>query len=154
MAAPASLPAFWIFMYRVSPLTYLISGMLSTGLGNVKVHCSELEVTVIQPPTGTTCGEYLAAYLQLAGGEVYNPSASASCEYCQIADSNVYLGSVAAYCDDRWRNFGLIWAYVAFNIFGALFFYWYVRVHGGPSLPKMPNWVSRRWTALLGRGKG
>lgn len=35
----------------------------------------------------------------------------------------MYLAAVSVYYDERWRNFGLVWAYVAFNIFGALFFY-------------------------------
>merc|ERR1711939_607589 len=29
---PFALPGFWIFMYRVSPLTYLVSAVASTGL--------------------------------------------------------------------------------------------------------------------------
>jgi ABC-type multidrug transport system permease subunit len=29
---------------------------------------------------------------------------------------------------DRWRNFGLLFVYVAFNVFGALFLYWLTRV--------------------------
>jgi flagellar biosynthesis/type III secretory pathway M-ring protein FliF/YscJ len=28
----------------------------------------------------------------------------------------------------RWRNFGLLWVYVVFNIFAAVFFYWLARV--------------------------
>ncbi|KAK5807241.1 hypothetical protein VI817_001499 [Penicillium citrinum] len=87
------------------------------------VHCSELEVTLIQPPDGTSCGEYMAPYLQLAGGEVYNPTDMAGCQYCQFSNSDMYLAAVSVYYDERWRNFGLVWAYVAFNIFGALFFY-------------------------------
>lgn len=29
---------------------------------------------------------------------------------------------------DRWRNFGIMWAFIIFNIFGALFLYWLTRV--------------------------
>ena len=32
LAGPSVLPGFWIFMYRVSPFTYLVDGMLSTGM--------------------------------------------------------------------------------------------------------------------------
>jgi ABC-type multidrug transport system permease subunit len=34
-------------MYRISPFTYLISGMLSVGLANQSVHCSPIEVLTI-----------------------------------------------------------------------------------------------------------
>ncbi|OOF91791.1 hypothetical protein ASPCADRAFT_518204 [Aspergillus carbonarius ITEM 5010] len=131
MATPASLPGFWIFMYRVSPMTYLVSGMLSTGLANTRVQCSKLELIVIQPPSNETCASYLASYMQIAGGAVYNPQATANCEYCEMTDSNVYLEELSASYSDRWRNFGLMWAYVAFNVFAALFLYWFVRVRSG-----------------------
>ena len=29
---------------------------------------------------------------------------------------------------DRWRNFGIMFAYIIFNVFGALFLYWLTRV--------------------------
>ncbi|KAL4812200.1 ABC-2 type transporter-domain-containing protein [Aspergillus spinulosporus] len=108
MATPASLPGFWIFMYRVSPLTYLIGGMLSTGFARMPVTCNEVEITLIQPPSNTTCGEYLATYMATAGGAVYNPNATENCQFCSIASSDVFLASVSSEYADRWRNFGLI----------------------------------------------
>lgn len=39
LATPDQLPRFWIFMYRVSPFTYLVSGMLSVGISNTNVTC-------------------------------------------------------------------------------------------------------------------
>ncbi|GKZ66701.1 hypothetical protein AnigIFM50267_000569 [Aspergillus niger] len=131
MASPASLPGFWIFMYRVSPMTYLVSGMLSAGLANTAVHCSDLELVVVQPPANETCASYLADYMKIAGGAVYNPQATADCEYCQMTNSNVYLASLSTSYAERWRNFGLMWAYIAFNVFAALFLYWFVRVRSG-----------------------
>ncbi|KGO65937.1 CDR ABC transporter [Penicillium italicum] len=143
MATPASLPGFWIFMYRVSPLTYIISGMMSSGLANIDVHCSDIETTLVQPPSGQTCGSYLGAYLKIAGGAVYNPDATSDCQFCTIADSNVFLESISSSYTDRWRNFGLIWAYVAFNIAGTLVLYWYVRVRGSPGLSHVAVWAQK-----------
>ncbi|KAJ6008160.1 hypothetical protein N7540_012136 [Penicillium herquei] len=143
MASPSALPGFWIFMYRVSPLTYIVSGMLSTGLANTPVTCADIEVIPVQPPSGVTCGDYLAAYIQTAGGKVYNSNATSDCEYCSMTQSNLYLESLSAYYDDRWRNFGLIWVYVAFNVFATLFLYWYVRVRGSPGFSHMSIWFSR-----------
>lgn len=128
MATPAALPGFWIFMYRVSPLTYLISGMLSAGLARTPVRCSDVEITLIQPPGGKACGEYLAAFMQLAGGEVYNPNATANCQFCSMSSSDVFLTSVSSNYSDRWRNFGLMWVYICFNVVAALALYWLVRV--------------------------
>ncbi|PWY81575.1 ATP-binding cassette transporter [Aspergillus sclerotioniger CBS 115572] len=147
MASPASLPGFWIFMYRVSPMTYLVSGMLSTGLGNAEVECSDLELIVIQPPSNETCASYLASYMQIAGGAVYNPQATANCEYCEMTNSNVYLEELSASYSERWRNFGLMWAYIAFNVFAALFLYWFVRVRSGSTAS-----VFRRLSKLTSRG--
>jgi ATP-binding cassette subfamily G (WHITE) protein 2 (PDR) len=130
-------------MYRVSPLTYLISGMLSAGLANVDVQCSDLELVVVQPPSGVTCGNYLADYIAMAGGAVYNPNATSSCEFCSMVDSNVFLESVSSYYSDRWRNFGLMWVYIAFNVFATLVLYGYVRVYGCPGLSHLGAWFNR-----------
>jgi hypothetical protein len=35
---------------------------------------------------------------------------------------------VSSNYSDAWRNFGILWVYVIFNIFGALFLYWLIRV--------------------------
>lgn len=146
MASPASLPGFWIFMYRVSPMTYLVGGMLSAGLANTAVHCSDLELVVVQPPANETCASYLADYMKIAGGSVYNPQATANCEYCEMTDSNVYLTLLSTSYADRWRNFGLMWAYIAFNVFAALFLYWFVRVRGGST-----SSIFRRFAKIFSR---
>ncbi|GME61260.1 abc transporter cdr4 [Neofusicoccum parvum] len=39
----AVFPGFWVFMYRVSPLTYLVSGMIAAGVANAEVKCSNVE---------------------------------------------------------------------------------------------------------------
>ncbi|RAH80019.1 hypothetical protein BO86DRAFT_420396 [Aspergillus japonicus CBS 114.51] len=143
LASPAALPGFWIFMYRVSPLTYLVSGMLSTGLANTEVHCSTLEQITIQPPANQTCGSYLAAYMQRAGGALANPQATRDCAYCQMTDSNVYLTELSAEYVDRWRNLGLMWVYIGFNVAAALGLYWGVRVRGGVDVSRLWRWVKR-----------
>ncbi|KAI5970643.1 hypothetical protein CANMA_000310, partial [Candida margitis] len=51
------LPRFWIFMYRANPITYLVQGMLATGLANTSVHCSNTELLMIIPPDGKSCSE-------------------------------------------------------------------------------------------------
>ncbi|KIN00043.1 hypothetical protein OIDMADRAFT_126522 [Oidiodendron maius Zn] len=128
LATPAALPGFWIFMYRVSPFTYLVSALLSTGVANNEVQCAPLEVLKLNPPIGQTCGEYLADFAQMAGGAIYNPAATTSCEYCSMASTNTFLASVFSFYDQRWRNFGLMLVYIVFNAFAALGIYWLARV--------------------------
>lgn len=134
LAGPASLPGFWIFMYRVSPFTYLISAFLSTGLANSSVSCSPLEILTVDPSPGNTCSQYLAAFMQAAGGTLSNPTASQRCQYCPVADTNTFLASVNSFYDERWRNLGLMWVYVVFNAGAAVLLYWLVRV------PKSWGW--------------
>ncbi|KAI9151516.1 ABC multidrug transporter atrG [Paramyrothecium foliicola] len=38
---PKALPGFWIFMYRISPLTYFLEGLAIAGLSGVAVACSD-----------------------------------------------------------------------------------------------------------------
>ncbi|TGO54860.1 hypothetical protein BCON_0101g00320 [Botryotinia convoluta] len=133
LATPTALPKFWIFMYRVSPFTYLVSGMMSTGLANTEVVCDAIEYLHFNPPSSQTCGEYLNPYISVAGGYLNNPEAMTNCEFCSIKDTNVFLAAVNSHYSDVWRNWGLLWVYIAFNIAGAIGMYWLVRVPKGAS---------------------
>lgn len=115
-------------MYRVSPFTYLVDAMLSVSLANAPAHCSSIEVSVFNPPSGQTCGQYLTPFMEFAGGSLSNPNATSGCEFCVITNTNTFLAQVNSFFDHRWRNFGLMWVFVVFNICAALFFYWLGRV--------------------------
>ncbi|RDA82442.1 hypothetical protein CP532_4514 [Ophiocordyceps camponoti-leonardi (nom. inval.)] len=128
LATPETLPRFWIFMYRVSPFTYLVSGMLSAGVANVDVVCADNEVLHMTAPANQTCGDFLGTFAQASGGRVLNPDESGGCSYCPLASTNSFLASVSSNYDDRWRNFGLLWVYIGFNIVAALGVYWLARV--------------------------
>ena len=122
------LPGFWKFMYRVSPFTYLISTLVSTGLGNTAVTCSPLEIITLDTPSGETCRQYLVAFMEIAGGNLLNPDATQQCQYCSIATTTPLLASLGSLYSDRWRDLGYLWVYVCFNAGAALFFYWLARV--------------------------
>lgn len=154
MVTPVDLPGFWMFMYRASPLTYLIGGMLSAGLAKTPVTCSELEIILVQPPSGKTCVDYLSTYMETAGGTVYNPDATADCQFCSMTTSDVFLTSVSSVYGDRWRNFGLMWVYIIFNVAAALALYWLVRVPkkgwGLDILFKNPvPYLTAKWRAMV-----
>ncbi|KAH8812853.1 ATP-binding cassette transporter [Xylogone sp. PMI_703] len=131
LASPAQMPGFWIFLYRVSPLSYFVSAILSTGLANVEVTCASNEFTSFSPPDGQTCGEYMANYISRAGGYLLEPNATTECNFCKIKETNVYLATINSEYSTRWRNFGIMWGYIAFNILAALFLYWIVRMPKG-----------------------
>ncbi|KAK0642622.1 ZEB2-regulated ABC transporter 1 [Lasiodiplodia hormozganensis] len=120
-----ALPGFWIFMYRVSPLTYWISGILTSGLHGRTMECSDSEVYRLNPPLNSnmTCGTYLSQYLAVAPGYLRNPDATEDCQYCPVTTSDQYLGASDMFWTDRWRNFGLGWSYIAFNICVAVLFF-------------------------------
>lgn len=125
---PNALPGFWIFMYRVSPLTYLISGIVSTGLGGTRVQCGASEYSVFPPPTGQTCGTYLATFLRTAPGYLEDPNSTTMCQYCPVSSADQFLAGDSIYYGQRWRNFGIVWAYIIFNIFAAVLLYYIFRV--------------------------
>ncbi|KAM0525530.1 hypothetical protein ACHAPE_000237 [Trichoderma viride] len=128
LATSSSLPRFWIFMYRVSPFSYLVNGMLSVGVANTVVNCADNEFVRMQPPSGETCGKYLATFVNATGGNLLNPDSTTECVYCSISETNTYLASIGSHYSERWRNFGLIWVYIVFNIFAALGVYWLARM--------------------------
>lgn len=128
MQTPEALPGFWIFMYRVSPFTYWVGGMAATQLHGRAVKCSAAETAIFNPPSGLTCQEYMADYMAVAPGHLSNPNATSSCEFCSLSVADQYLASVNIYWSERWRNFGIFWAYVVFDIAVAVMLYYCFRV--------------------------
>ncbi|KAF2430765.1 pleiotropic drug resistance protein, ABC superfamily [Tothia fuscella] len=128
MQYPNALPGFWIFMYRVSPFTYWVAGMVSTQLHDRKVICSSTETSVFSPPSGQTCGEYLAPYIAAAEGSLSNPNATTDCQYCAVNTADQVLLRSNIFYAERWQNWGIVWAYVLFNIAGATLLYYVFRV--------------------------
>lgn len=126
---PNALPGFWIFMYRLSPFTYLIGGFAGIGLGDRQIQCAENELGIFDPPSGQTCGQYLSAYLENgAPGVLLNPTAVESCEYCPLRNADQFLASSWIYPSDAYRNLGIIFAYIGFNIVATVGLYYAFRV--------------------------
>ena len=115
-------------MYRVSPLTYLVDAIAAAGISGRAISCASNELAKFAPPSGATCGEYLARYAEAAGGVILNPDNRDLCEYCPLQSSDQFLANVGITWTHRWRDYGIGWAYIAFNIFGAIFLYWAFRV--------------------------
>jgi len=82
----------------------------------------------MQPPPNQTCGQYLQPYADAAFGSVYNPSATSNCEFCAIRNADQFLASVSISYSTLWRNYGIGFVYIVFNIFMAVVFYYVFRV--------------------------
>jgi ABC-type multidrug transport system permease subunit len=65
LATKDALPGFWVFMYRVSLFTYLVSAILSKGLLGADAICEKVEYLTFNPPFNQTCGEYLTPYIDI-----------------------------------------------------------------------------------------
>ncbi|OAA51503.1 ATP-binding cassette transporter ABC1 [Metarhizium rileyi] len=123
-----ALPGFWIFMYRVSPFTYWIGGIVGTELHGRQITCSSTETNVFNPPQGMTCGQYLQPLLEQAPGTLQNPEATSQCRYCGVTNADQLLAGSGIFWSQRFRNFGIMWGYIAFNIFMAVLLYYLFRV--------------------------
>lgn len=123
-----ALPGFWIFMYRLSPFTYWIGGMVATQLHAREVICSETETSIFDPPSGYNCGEYMEVFLEVAPGRLQNYNDTSACRYCPIRVADQYMATVDIYYEDRWQNFAIMWAFILFNFSMAVFAYWFFRV--------------------------
>ncbi|AGO10579.1 AaceriABR126Wp [[Ashbya] aceris (nom. inval.)] len=122
------LPGFWIWMYRLSPLTYLVSSFLSTGAGKTPIECAPEELVRFVPPSGQSCAQYLQPFAQYGQATLLTPRATDFCSVCPMQNSDSYLASVNIYYKNRWRDWGIFMVYVVTNIIGFIAIYWYVRV--------------------------
>ncbi|KAI0380573.1 P-loop containing nucleoside triphosphate hydrolase protein [Hypomontagnella monticulosa] len=130
---PAYLTKFWIFMYRVSPLTFIMEGLAVGGLSYAPLKCSDIELLHMPLPqssngTATTCGDHLQYLLKTVGGYVVDSSSTTDCQYCVVGSVNVLLAGVGMNPHHTWRNFGLLWCYVFFNIAVMFGLFWVTKV--------------------------
>lgn len=126
---PSALPGLWIFMYRVSPFTYLVGGLAAVGLMDRPITCAQNELAVFDAPTGQTCGEYLQRYMEAgAPGQLLNPDATTGCEYCPLRNADQFLQRSWISTSDGGRNLGILWVYIVFNAAAAVGLYWAFRV--------------------------
>ncbi|KAL5487493.1 SNQ2_3 [Sanghuangporus weigelae] len=123
---PYSQLGWWKWMYRVSPFTYFVEGVVGQALGGFEIRCSPSELAIIEPPNGQTCGQYLRNFISFAGGYLQNADATSGCEFCPYGFTDQFLGMLFGIFDKhRWRDFGLLMVYVGFNI-AAIFVLAYI----------------------------
>ncbi|KAF9449781.1 pleiotropic drug resistance ABC transporter [Macrolepiota fuliginosa MF-IS2] len=128
---------WWKWMYRLSPYTYLIEGLLGQALGRQSIECSAIEFVQLNPPSGMTCAQYLNPFISAAGGYLTNPDATTTCNFCSMSTADQFLASgFNIFYDHAWRNFGFMIVYIVFNIVVFFGFTYIFRIHTGSFLPK------------------
>ncbi|KNB18128.1 hypothetical protein FOXG_15761 [Fusarium oxysporum f. sp. lycopersici 4287] len=130
------IPKFWTFMYRVSPATYIVGGIMSTCVWGSNVKCADNEVLQMAVPGNMTCGDYMGPFIKAAGGYLLDRSSTDVCKYCSLATTEEFLHRFNINYDDRWWHFGLLWVYIFVNCAGALGFYWLFRVPRGSGVKR------------------
>ncbi|KAJ5563775.1 hypothetical protein N7513_000017 [Penicillium frequentans] len=126
LVQPDALPDFWIFMYRVSPVTYLMGGMVKAGVANARINCAPIDLLNIPSPSAngsaSSCANYLADHIRTAGSRVLNPNtniAGEDCVFCAVTDTNITLQALGMDVSTRWRDLGIFTVYVVMNIAGG-----------------------------------
>lgn len=84
-----------VVVLKSRQIRYVVEGLLTTALGGgVRIFCEGNEFSIIQPPNGRTCANYLDAYINARGGYLDNGSATSDCRFCQYSSGDQYLNTV------------------------------------------------------------
>ncbi|KAG5727434.1 Brefeldin A resistance protein [Termitomyces sp. T112] len=127
---------WWKWMYHLSPYTYLIEGLFGQAIGHQELQCSAVEYVQLNPPSGMTCAQYMNNFIALAGGYLTNPDATSDCNFCSVRSSDQFLASnFNIFYSHRWRNIGIMFAFIAFNIFCTYILTYLFRIRTGSILP-------------------
>ena len=134
---PPQLPYFWRkWMFRLSPFTWIIEGMMGNVIHDQPVQCEPKEFNVLYPPSGMSCDDYLGDFswtFDKAPPEsrtgYYEQGPNGTCHYCVMRHGEDYLQSILLDSSHRYRDIGFIIAYIAFNYGLYIFLYYIFRVH-------------------------
>lgn len=86
-------------------------------VGHMDINCSSKELSKFSPPSGLTCGEYMQNYIAASGGYLTNPNDTSDCMFCSSRTTDQFLSSsFNIFYSHHWRNFGLLLAYICFNV--------------------------------------
>jgi len=89
----------------------------ATALGHQTIRCSDVELVQLNPPDGMSCAQYMNPFISSAGGYLTNPDATTACNFCSMSTADQFLASgFNIFYGHAWRNFGLMFAYIVFNV--------------------------------------
>ncbi|CAD6900018.1 unnamed protein product [Tilletia controversa] len=138
---PPQLPYFWrVWMFPLSPFTYLVETLVGNAVTGIPVRCTQSELNILQPPQGQSCDQYLGGFSTSldtlnSGGAVtaidsgyFQTLSNGQCGYCQFRDGDQFLASVQLDASLRYRDIGILLAYVIFNVFLAYSLFFLFRI--------------------------
>ncbi|KAM0143004.1 hypothetical protein ACHAO1_000838 [Botrytis cinerea] len=138
----SDMPSFYsAWLFWADPLRYWLGSAISNGVHSVPIICSASELTIVQPPAGQTCGQYLATYLSGTGmggasmGYLSNYNATEDCGYCPYQVGDDYAISFSYFYSERVRDWG-IFTLFCFSTLAIVFLasWWRFLDLKGPSL--------------------
>ncbi|RKO92797.1 brefeldin A resistance protein, partial [Blyttiomyces helicus] len=111
-----AMPAFYSsWLYWIDPYHYFIEGLITNDLHGQAIVCDDRSLVAILPPNNTTCLAYMQSYLNVAPGQLLNPTATTTCQYCPMQFGDDYYATLSWSFDNRWRNFALIAGFYLFK---------------------------------------
>ncbi|KAG2131009.1 ABC-2 type transporter-domain-containing protein [Suillus clintonianus] len=126
---------WWQWMYRVSPFTYFIEGLLGQAIGGNNINCAPHEFVPVIPPSGSTCSQYLDPFMSYAGGYLADPSATSTCFFCPYRTTDEYMFSAFNIkASHDWRDLGIMMGITAFNVFAIFTLTYICRIRKGNPL--------------------
>lgn len=121
---------FKSFVYYVNPIAYYVRGQAATVLHDQPVSCRPEDLYTFNAPPGQSCMEYAGAWIQQAGGQLYNGSGNTDCGFCQYSIGDQFAVTVSSEYNFRWQNYGIFLGFTVFEIFATYACYWYFSVKG------------------------
>lgn len=116
------MPAFWrAWLFQLDPFTRLIGGLVVNELQGLPVVCSDTELNNFTSPAGTTCGAYMAPFFANGGTGYLINNNTQHCSYCALKDGSQYFTALGYAFDHRWRDLGILAAFIGSNLI-LLFF--------------------------------
>ena len=131
---PPQLPYFWrSWMFQLSPFTWIMEGILGNAIGGAQVHCEADEMQVVRLPPGATCQSHMEPFSRPQssdprGNGYYVDNNDGTCSFCLYRYGDDYLETVMMDASNKYRDLGIIVAYIAFNTALLFTLFWLFRI--------------------------
>ena len=136
---PNQMPYFWrSWMFQLSPFTWIMEGILGNAVGGARVECDpqQGEMQTIRPPEGMSCSEHMEPFSYPSGPHAppgsqgyYIPKDDGTCSFCLYRYGDDYLSTVRMDAGNKYRDLGIIVAYIAFNTALLFLLFWLFRIY-------------------------
>ena len=136
---PNQMPYFWrSWMFQLSPFTWIMEGILGNAVGGARVECDRQqgEMQTIRPPEGMSCGEHMEPFSYPSGPHAppgsqgyYVQENDGTCSFCLYRYGDDYLSTVRMDAGNKYRDLGIIVAYIAFNTALLFLLFWLFRIY-------------------------